>query len=137
MGGCCRWDWLVRPGDTADEARIKTRMFPFALFVCPVYTFILVRQLQSINQMVNVIGYAINAFSMLLFMMAVMGNVMPAGYLLDVLLVFMTVGVCASDLGNATASYSFRAWAFVVLILDCALVFKRYHMSRFIIPFVL
>eukprot|EP00756_Hemistasia_phaeocysticola_P030075 Hpha_TRINITY_DN16272_c0_g1::TRINITY_DN16272_c0_g1_i3::g.12511::m.12511 len=37
---------------------------------------------------------------------------------------------------HATLS-SFRSWAFVVLVLDMALVFKRYHLPSFIIPSVL
>eukprot|EP00756_Hemistasia_phaeocysticola_P016068 Hpha_TRINITY_DN15454_c2_g1::TRINITY_DN15454_c2_g1_i4::g.176393::m.176393 len=48
-----------------------------------------------------------------------------------------TLGICAIDLGNATISYPLRAWAFVVLVLDVSLVFKRYHAPRYIIPFVL
>eukprot|EP00756_Hemistasia_phaeocysticola_P018393 Hpha_TRINITY_DN15590_c3_g5::TRINITY_DN15590_c3_g5_i1::g.106323::m.106323 len=67
----------------------------------------------------------------------VVSNAIPAGYLLDVVLMLGTVGICAMDLSTATASYPFRAWAFLVLVLDIALVFKRYHVPLLIIPFVL
>eukprot|EP00756_Hemistasia_phaeocysticola_P015068 Hpha_TRINITY_DN15384_c3_g1::TRINITY_DN15384_c3_g1_i6::g.88065::m.88065 len=137
MGGCCRWGWLVRQGDTPDEARIKTIGFPFVIFIFPVAVLLIGSNLVSTNQMVTVIGEAIIAFAMLLFMGGVVSNAIPAGYLLDVVLVVTTVGVCAMDLGTATMSSPFRLWALVVLALDISLVFKRYHMPLFIIPFVL
>eukprot|EP00756_Hemistasia_phaeocysticola_P030759 Hpha_TRINITY_DN16308_c2_g5::TRINITY_DN16308_c2_g5_i2::g.58746::m.58746 len=135
--GCCRWGWLVRQGDTTEEAHIKTTVFPFALCILIIWMVILVRQLQSNNQMIYVVGNAINAFAMILFMGGAIINAIPAGYLLDVLLVLCTLGISAMDLGEATTSYPFRGWTGVVLLLDCALVFKRYHMPGFIIPFVL
>eukprot|EP00756_Hemistasia_phaeocysticola_P032427 Hpha_TRINITY_DN16406_c3_g1::TRINITY_DN16406_c3_g1_i2::g.160174::m.160174 len=114
MGGCCRWDWLVRQGDTPDEARIKTKMFPFALFMLLFMVLLIVNNLQSSNQMVNVVGYSISAFAMLIFLGGVVSNVIPAAYLLDVVLVLCTVSICAVDLGNATRSYQFRTWTTLV-----------------------
>eukprot|EP00756_Hemistasia_phaeocysticola_P018389 Hpha_TRINITY_DN15590_c3_g1::TRINITY_DN15590_c3_g1_i8::g.106321::m.106321 len=137
MGGCCRWGWLVRQGDTPDEARIKTVGFPFFLFIFVVKVFLFVNTLQTTNQVVTGIGHSINAFACLFFMGGVVSNAIPAGYVLDATLVLLTVGLCALDLGNATISYTFRAWAFLVLMLDGALVAKRYHIPLFIIPFVL
>eukprot|EP00756_Hemistasia_phaeocysticola_P030078 Hpha_TRINITY_DN16272_c0_g1::TRINITY_DN16272_c0_g1_i8::g.12518::m.12518 len=137
MGGCCRWGWLVRQGDTPDEAKIKTILFPFTLVVFPVLVFLIFNELQSTNPMVYLIGDFIMTFAMLLFIGGVVSNAIPAGYLLDVLLVLCTVGICSLDLGNATTSSRWRSWAFVVLVLDGALVFKRNHMPLFIIPFVL
>eukprot|EP00756_Hemistasia_phaeocysticola_P034363 Hpha_TRINITY_DN16517_c3_g2::TRINITY_DN16517_c3_g2_i15::g.133047::m.133047 len=133
----CKWDWVVRQGDTPDEARIKTIMFPFALVIFTFSVFLVVSVLQTKQQMVTVIGYAFLSFAMLQFMGGVVSNAIPAGYLLDVVLMLLTVGICASDLGDATRSWTFRSWTFVVLALDGALVFKRYHMPRLIIPFVL
>eukprot|EP00756_Hemistasia_phaeocysticola_P015067 Hpha_TRINITY_DN15384_c3_g1::TRINITY_DN15384_c3_g1_i5::g.88060::m.88060 len=137
MGGCCRWGWLVREGDTPDETKIKTLIFPFALFLFPFTGLVIYYALQSSHQMVNVTGTAVIAFVLVLFMGGVVSNAIPAGYLLDVVLVVTTVGVCAMDLGTATMSSPFRLWALVVLALDISLVFKRYHMPLFIIPFVL
>eukprot|EP00756_Hemistasia_phaeocysticola_P018385 Hpha_TRINITY_DN15590_c3_g1::TRINITY_DN15590_c3_g1_i15::g.106344::m.106344 len=137
MGGCCRWGWLVRQGDTPDEVRIKTIGFPFALLIFLIDVFLILVNLQTHNQIVAIIGVSINAFATLGFMGGVVSNAIPAGYLLDVVLVLMTVGICAQDVGNATILYPFRSWTHVVLVLDMALVFKRYHMPRFIIPFVL
>eukprot|EP00756_Hemistasia_phaeocysticola_P015070 Hpha_TRINITY_DN15384_c3_g1::TRINITY_DN15384_c3_g1_i8::g.88071::m.88071 len=137
MGGCCRWGWLVRPGDTPDEARIKTLGFPFALFVFLFSVFLLAHQLLGVNQVVSNIGIGINAFAMLLFMAGVVSNAIPVGHLLDAALILGTLSICFQDLGNATRSSPFRNWTLVVLLLDIALVFKRYHMPRFIIPFVL
>eukprot|EP00756_Hemistasia_phaeocysticola_P032426 Hpha_TRINITY_DN16406_c3_g1::TRINITY_DN16406_c3_g1_i1::g.160166::m.160166 len=104
MGGCCRWDWLVRQGDTPDEARIKTKMFPFALTMFLIVLFLIVNQLRGTNQMVNIVGYCIVAVAMLQAMGGAVSNVIPAGYFLDVLLVLCTVGICAVDLGTATRS---------------------------------
>eukprot|EP00756_Hemistasia_phaeocysticola_P031943 Hpha_TRINITY_DN16384_c3_g2::TRINITY_DN16384_c3_g2_i2::g.62947::m.62947 len=133
MEGGCRWGWFVRQGDTPDEAKIKTRMFPFAIFDLFAAVFIMVTDLQGNNQMVLVIGYVFIIFSLLQFMVGVVSNALPAGYLLDVLLVMCAVDMCLMDLGSATRSYDFRSWTFVVLALDCALIFKRYHMPLFII----
>eukprot|EP00756_Hemistasia_phaeocysticola_P020200 Hpha_TRINITY_DN15707_c1_g9::TRINITY_DN15707_c1_g9_i3::g.39415::m.39415 len=137
MGGCCRWGWLVRQGDTPEEARITTVMFPFTILVFLYMIVLIVNRLRNNNQMVVVVGNVTNAFAFLLFMGGVLWTAIPAGFLLDAVLGLCTVGVCARDLGNATMSYSFRGWTFVVLLLDIALVFKRYHMPRFIMPFVL
>eukprot|EP00756_Hemistasia_phaeocysticola_P032166 Hpha_TRINITY_DN16395_c1_g2::TRINITY_DN16395_c1_g2_i8::g.60524::m.60524 len=137
MGWGCCWSWLVRPGDTPDEARIKTLMFPFAIFTFPVLVFDVFVTLQNDHQTIIVIGESTAAFAAILFMVGVVSNAIPAGYLLDVLLVLVTVGICSLDLAYATVSYSFRPWAHVVLVLDAALVFKRYHMPLYIIPFVL
>eukprot|EP00756_Hemistasia_phaeocysticola_P031945 Hpha_TRINITY_DN16384_c3_g2::TRINITY_DN16384_c3_g2_i4::g.62949::m.62949 len=133
MGGCFKWSCLVRQGDSPDEARIKTLACPFALFIFLFDMFVIFRNLQSTNQIVTVIGYAITAVAALLLMGGVVSNAIPAGYLLDVLLVMCAVDMCLMDLGSATRSYDFRSWTFVVLALDCALIFKRYHMPLFII----
>eukprot|EP00756_Hemistasia_phaeocysticola_P019571 Hpha_TRINITY_DN15670_c3_g5::TRINITY_DN15670_c3_g5_i1::g.100604::m.100604 len=137
MGECCRWGWLVRKGDTPDEARIKTLVFPVALFAFLVYLFVMFDTLRSTRQLVHVIGSSLIILATALFIGGVLSNVVPVGYILDAGIALITMGVCATDLGNATSSSPFRSWAFVVLFLDAALVFKRYHMPRFIIPFVL
>eukprot|EP00756_Hemistasia_phaeocysticola_P018401 Hpha_TRINITY_DN15590_c8_g1::TRINITY_DN15590_c8_g1_i1::g.106353::m.106353 len=118
MGGCCRWGWLVRRDDTPAEAIIKTKGFPFVLFLLPVYATVLARQLAGANQMVNVMGYATNAIGALVFVGGILWNGIPAGYILDQFLMLSTVGVCLMDMGNTTVSYSFRAWTMVVLVLD-------------------
>eukprot|EP00756_Hemistasia_phaeocysticola_P032167 Hpha_TRINITY_DN16395_c1_g3::TRINITY_DN16395_c1_g3_i1::g.60500::m.60500 len=119
MGG-----WLVRQGDTPEDARIKTLMFPFALFSFAAFSGAIF--VDTSGQTVKIIGFSIVVFSMLLFMVGVVSNKIPVGYLLDVVLELCTVAACAMDLSDATGSYPFRSWAFVVLLLDCALVFKRY-----------
>eukprot|EP00756_Hemistasia_phaeocysticola_P015076 Hpha_TRINITY_DN15384_c3_g2::TRINITY_DN15384_c3_g2_i6::g.88069::m.88069 len=137
MGRCCSLDWLVRQGDTPDEARIKTVLFPFFAFVFPFCVFASFYQLQTLNQMVIIVGTAVCAFGSLLFMGGVVTNAIRPGYLADAAIVLFTFGMCAIDLGQATRLSAFRGWAFVVLVLDAALVFKRNHMLRFVIPFVL
>eukprot|EP00756_Hemistasia_phaeocysticola_P026883 Hpha_TRINITY_DN16088_c7_g11::TRINITY_DN16088_c7_g11_i1::g.121598::m.121598 len=134
---CCRWDWLVRPTDTPDEARIKTLMFPFTLVMLAYIVISLIAVLETTGQNIIVVGAAITFLAMTLFMTGVLSNALPAGQLLDVWLMLCTIGICAQDLANATRSSGFRSWAFLVLLLDCALVFKRYHMPRILIPFVL
>eukprot|EP00756_Hemistasia_phaeocysticola_P015065 Hpha_TRINITY_DN15384_c3_g1::TRINITY_DN15384_c3_g1_i11::g.88073::m.88073 len=137
MGGCCRWGWLVRQGDTPDEARIKTIVFPFAIFEVVLHVGAILHVLRSTKQGVSLIAYCINTFGLLLFIGGVLWNAVPPGHLLDVLLLLCTLGLCTVDLANATRSWPFRSWSFVVLVLDGALVFKRYHMPYFIIPLVL
>eukprot|EP00756_Hemistasia_phaeocysticola_P019566 Hpha_TRINITY_DN15670_c3_g3::TRINITY_DN15670_c3_g3_i3::g.100603::m.100603 len=128
MGECCRWGWLVRQGDTRDEARIKTLGFPFAVLIFLFQLFVIFVTLQGTSQIVDVVGLSMTAFAMVLFIGGVTSNAIPAGYLLDVMLILFSVGLCVMDLGTATRSSSWRSWAFVVLVLDGALVFKRYHM---------
>eukprot|EP00756_Hemistasia_phaeocysticola_P018390 Hpha_TRINITY_DN15590_c3_g1::TRINITY_DN15590_c3_g1_i9::g.106325::m.106325 len=104
MGGCCRWGWLVRQGDTPDEARIKTTGFPSAMFIFLVNIFLLVQQRQANNVMMAVLGSAISAGACILFIGNVVSNAIPAGKVLDVVLMLCTFGLCAMDLGNATRS---------------------------------
>eukprot|EP00756_Hemistasia_phaeocysticola_P011417 Hpha_TRINITY_DN15119_c6_g1::TRINITY_DN15119_c6_g1_i4::g.126794::m.126794 len=134
----CRWDWLVRQGDTPDEVKIKSFGFPFCLviFLSNVFVIIVVI-LQEKQEIMRLIGNVVIAFANLQFMGGVVATAVPAGYLADVLLMGLTVGVFGLDIAGFAISSPFRAWAFVVLVLDIALVFKRYHMPRFIIPFVL
>eukprot|EP00756_Hemistasia_phaeocysticola_P032422 Hpha_TRINITY_DN16406_c3_g12::TRINITY_DN16406_c3_g12_i1::g.160192::m.160192 len=132
-GGCCKWGWLVRPGDTPDEARIKQLMFPAALGLFLLGTFVIFITLGTHHQAVYIIGLSINAFASVLFMGGVIMSAIKAGYLVDVWVVLCTIGTCTMDLGHATRSYPFRSWAFVVLLLDITLVFKRDKMPHFII----
>eukprot|EP00756_Hemistasia_phaeocysticola_P015082 Hpha_TRINITY_DN15384_c5_g1::TRINITY_DN15384_c5_g1_i1::g.88079::m.88079 len=126
MGKCCRWDWLVRPGDTPDEATIKTIAFPFGIFLFLFMVGLIVRQMSSTVQMIFIIGTLFIALAQLLFIGGVLSNVIPVYYILDACLFLSTVGICAQDLGNATRTSPFRSWTYVVLVLDIALVFKRY-----------
>eukprot|EP00756_Hemistasia_phaeocysticola_P034382 Hpha_TRINITY_DN16517_c3_g6::TRINITY_DN16517_c3_g6_i1::g.133061::m.133061 len=133
--GCLRW--LVREGDTKDEARIKTNMFPITLFFLGFGVFGNCVSLHNKDPL----WYTLGGFSViagqLVFMIGVSTNALPAGYLLDALLVMSALGLCAIDIGNAAVTSPFRSWTFVILALDCALVFQRDHMPLFIIPFVL
>eukprot|EP00756_Hemistasia_phaeocysticola_P011421 Hpha_TRINITY_DN15119_c6_g3::TRINITY_DN15119_c6_g3_i1::g.126774::m.126774 len=133
----CRWDWLVRQGDTPDEARTKTTMFPFALCIVLFTAVLVVNGLLGTSQVVSVIGNGIGAIAFLQFIVGVVTNAVPVCYLMDVLILLCTLGICAVDLAQAATSWPYRAMTMMVLVLDMALVFKRYHMPRFIIPFVL
>eukprot|EP00756_Hemistasia_phaeocysticola_P019282 Hpha_TRINITY_DN15648_c2_g4::TRINITY_DN15648_c2_g4_i1::g.99760::m.99760 len=137
MAPCCRWGWWVRQGDTPDEARTKTMLFPFALFMLLFCVFNIIIAALTINQIVNMIGQSVAIFSLALFLVGVLTNAIPVTILADMLLVFATVAICVMDLGGVTRNSPFRSWALVVLALDCCLVFKRFHIPRFIIPFVL
>eukprot|EP00756_Hemistasia_phaeocysticola_P031713 Hpha_TRINITY_DN16371_c3_g1::TRINITY_DN16371_c3_g1_i1::g.58528::m.58528 len=137
MSGPCRWGCLVREGDSKEDARIKTTVFPFALFTFMFYIVFIFYVLQTSHLMMSVFGGCFMSLAMAVFMAGVVSNAVPARYLLDQFLAVGTLGFCFNDLANATISYSFRSWTFVVLALDIALVFKRDHMPRFIIAFVL
>eukprot|EP00756_Hemistasia_phaeocysticola_P011418 Hpha_TRINITY_DN15119_c6_g2::TRINITY_DN15119_c6_g2_i1::g.126772::m.126772 len=137
MSKCCRWAWLVRAGDSKDEARIKTVMFPFALFIFLYSVFDLIQTIQGSGMMMYVLGDGLNCLGSGFFMAGVASGAARAGGLLDVFLVLCTVGICLLDFGNFTRSNPFRSWAFIVLVLDCALVFKRDHLPGLIILFVL
>eukprot|EP00756_Hemistasia_phaeocysticola_P011428 Hpha_TRINITY_DN15119_c6_g6::TRINITY_DN15119_c6_g6_i1::g.126778::m.126778 len=132
-----RLDWLVREGDTPDEARIRTLGFPFALLFVVLHGFLIVATLQGSHQLVRVVGYCINAYGLGQFTLGILTNVVRPGYLLDAGLFLVTLGVCAMDMGNAAVSSSFRSSMVIVLLLDDALVFKRDRLPIVIITIVL
>eukprot|EP00756_Hemistasia_phaeocysticola_P029792 Hpha_TRINITY_DN16254_c2_g1::TRINITY_DN16254_c2_g1_i1::g.13844::m.13844 len=123
----CWRGWLVRPGDTPDDARIKTMFCPFALFAFLGTVFVIFATLQNTNQLILVIGMLFIGVAALVFIANVLVNALPVGYILDAALVSGSVGICLMDLANATVASTFRSWALVVLFLDVALVFKRNH----------
>eukprot|EP00756_Hemistasia_phaeocysticola_P022935 Hpha_TRINITY_DN15864_c4_g7::TRINITY_DN15864_c4_g7_i1::g.192095::m.192095 len=130
------FDWLVREGDTPDEARIRTLGFPFALIFVILHVFLIVATLGGSGQLVRVVGYCINTYGLGQFTLGVLTNAARPGYLLDAGLSLCTLGVCAMDMGNAAVSSSFRSSTIVVLLLDDALVFKRDRLPIVIITIV-
>eukprot|EP00756_Hemistasia_phaeocysticola_P032431 Hpha_TRINITY_DN16406_c3_g3::TRINITY_DN16406_c3_g3_i1::g.160168::m.160168 len=110
MGGCCRWDWLVRKGDTKEEARIKTTIFPFAAGLLIFLVFSFFNALMTYRQYVSVIGICCVGFGSFVFLVGVLFNAVPPGYLLDAWLGLSVVGLCCIDLCQVTRSSSFRAW---------------------------
>eukprot|EP00756_Hemistasia_phaeocysticola_P017896 Hpha_TRINITY_DN15561_c3_g5::TRINITY_DN15561_c3_g5_i2::g.108899::m.108899 len=122
------WSWLVREGDTPDEISIKTRLFPFTILMLLNEVWLIYHTLTGSNQLVNVVAYSLIGLAMTLFMAGVLSNVLGARFLVDAMLAITVIAICANDLGNATRSSPFRSWAFAVITLDIALVFKRYHM---------
>eukprot|EP00756_Hemistasia_phaeocysticola_P028986 Hpha_TRINITY_DN16204_c0_g4::TRINITY_DN16204_c0_g4_i1::g.15174::m.15174 len=135
--GCCTCTWLIRKGDTKEDARMKTILFPFALFVGIAGALPLYATLNEENQKIIVIGTSLVIAAALVFSVGVVFNVAHVGKLLDAFMGLTTVGLCCIDLGNATLSFPFRAWTIIVLVLDMALVFKRDHMPGVLVPFVL
>eukprot|EP00756_Hemistasia_phaeocysticola_P030731 Hpha_TRINITY_DN16308_c2_g1::TRINITY_DN16308_c2_g1_i1::g.58710::m.58710 len=133
MWDYCRWNWLVREGDTPAEARIRTLGFPLALFVMPFHVYFIVNTVLGTNQWVRVLGYATSALGIGQFLVGIVTNVVRPGYLMDGGMVCMTLGLLAVDLGLATLSTLFRAASLVVLMLDDALVFERDHMAPLLI----
>eukprot|EP00756_Hemistasia_phaeocysticola_P037374 Hpha_TRINITY_DN16693_c2_g12::TRINITY_DN16693_c2_g12_i1::g.180621::m.180621 len=137
MRRCCRLGWLVREGDTKEEASAKTVLFPFAVFITLLSIASTFHILATTNQVVLVFAYSLVGFSFLLFLVGVVTNAVPVVYLIDILLIVSAVGLSASDLGQATRSSPLRTWSFVVLLVDVALFFNRRHMVWYIIVPVL
>eukprot|EP00756_Hemistasia_phaeocysticola_P029809 Hpha_TRINITY_DN16254_c3_g5::TRINITY_DN16254_c3_g5_i1::g.13851::m.13851 len=133
---CCRWlvSHFIRPGDTPEDVYIKQIMFPLSIFLF-LFGFYTGSRALSQNELARVFGAYLCAGGPLLFMLGVMFNVTSPRYLIDVMLVVNTVGLCVLDVSNAAGGSSFRAWSLVVLALDAALVFSRHHVTYFIIPF--
>eukprot|EP00756_Hemistasia_phaeocysticola_P035717 Hpha_TRINITY_DN16601_c1_g4::TRINITY_DN16601_c1_g4_i1::g.180356::m.180356 len=135
---CCRWGWLVRSRDTPDEARMKQMGFPFAMSVFLLSAAILVwSAFEPEQQMFFVVGVSICACTAIIFMVGVSTNFIPVAYLVDQALLLCVVACCLLDIANAAVQGEFRSWALFILALDGALVFRRDHMLRFIIPIVL
>eukprot|EP00756_Hemistasia_phaeocysticola_P015075 Hpha_TRINITY_DN15384_c3_g2::TRINITY_DN15384_c3_g2_i5::g.88067::m.88067 len=137
MGRCCSLDWLVRQGDTPDEARIKLLFCPFSLFCFPMGILVVVNSYHVHGQIINIIGVSLIALVFALFMVCVTSNIVRAGFILDVVLGLLIVGICASDLATVTRTSTFRPWTYAVLCLDAALIFKRDKMPHFMLPFLL
>eukprot|EP00756_Hemistasia_phaeocysticola_P031729 Hpha_TRINITY_DN16371_c6_g6::TRINITY_DN16371_c6_g6_i1::g.58563::m.58563 len=125
---------LIRKGDTKDEARIKTIMFPFIIGFCIVSALGLITVLQTTHPVISVIALVVSLISQAIFLVCVAVNAAPAGLLLDCLLGVWVLVICANDLASASLSFTFRTGVVVVLILDAILVFKRDHMAAFVIP---
>eukprot|EP00756_Hemistasia_phaeocysticola_P018685 Hpha_TRINITY_DN15612_c4_g1::TRINITY_DN15612_c4_g1_i1::g.101826::m.101826 len=134
---CCRCEWLVREGDTREEVRIKTGMFPVAVFFLIFDLFNALAEIQGNHQNLLIIGMLISATNCGLFVVGLLTNRIPAGVLLDVWLVVSTVGLCLIDIANVTITYAIRSVMAFVLLLDASLVFARDHISYCIIAIVL
>eukprot|EP00756_Hemistasia_phaeocysticola_P026894 Hpha_TRINITY_DN16088_c7_g5::TRINITY_DN16088_c7_g5_i1::g.121584::m.121584 len=118
---------LVRDGDTPDELRIKKIIFPFALvdFVLTLFVVVVTLQSTAPTIYINFLGLCTSLFAMFLFIIGVLVNAFRAGRLLDVVLGLLTLSIIALDIAHVASSYQFRGWAFIVLVVDMALVFKR------------
>eukprot|EP00756_Hemistasia_phaeocysticola_P045963 Hpha_TRINITY_DN1971_c0_g1::TRINITY_DN1971_c0_g1_i1::g.31151::m.31151 len=134
---CCRWDWLVREGDTKEEARMRVVLFPFALVASIFASLALYMDTRTSSQFINIIGLGVCVLALLHAMAGMASNLISVGTIVDIVLLVSTVGICACDLANATRSFGFRAWALVILLLDIVLVFKRDHTAPFIVSFAL
>eukprot|EP00756_Hemistasia_phaeocysticola_P033675 Hpha_TRINITY_DN16476_c5_g2::TRINITY_DN16476_c5_g2_i1::g.160566::m.160566 len=122
---------LVREGDTLEDAHIKEVGFPiiltmliFGLTAIPFY----------LPALMIVTGIIICCVAMAIFVVGVLFNLVRPRYLVDVLLMMLTLGLWCMDVYNAALSQSWRSWAFIVLLLDLSLVFGRPRMPYLIIP---
>eukprot|EP00756_Hemistasia_phaeocysticola_P030976 Hpha_TRINITY_DN16323_c2_g1::TRINITY_DN16323_c2_g1_i1::g.60780::m.60780 len=135
---CCNWflGLLVQDSDTVEEVRIKRRLFPVCMVLCVFASWGVLHGVQG-SLFMHMVGASICVLGTIVFMAGVVFNAAPAGYLVDAMLAFETVGLCLMDLHTAAVSRSFRSWSYVVLVLDIALVFNRNHLPRFVLPLVL
>eukprot|EP00756_Hemistasia_phaeocysticola_P022933 Hpha_TRINITY_DN15864_c4_g5::TRINITY_DN15864_c4_g5_i3::g.192093::m.192093 len=132
--GCGRLlDMLVRDGDTVEDIRIKKLGFPVCIFLMVLGVF----TLSTTPAPMKRIGALLCTFGPALFSAGVLLNAAKPSRLMDLILLINTVGLCVLDVAEAAESSASRAWTFVVLILDAALVFNRQHIPTFVIPFIL
>eukprot|EP00756_Hemistasia_phaeocysticola_P031727 Hpha_TRINITY_DN16371_c6_g5::TRINITY_DN16371_c6_g5_i1::g.58557::m.58557 len=132
-----RCKWFVRAGDTRDDVRIKTMLFPFSILsvlFCIPYIFDAV---QRTRQWIDVIGISIGTAGCCVLIAGVMTNAVKLIYVVDTFLVACTVGILLHDLGEVTRSFPFRAWTILIVMLDVACVFKRDSVTRFAVPVIL
>eukprot|EP00756_Hemistasia_phaeocysticola_P038502 Hpha_TRINITY_DN16763_c4_g1::TRINITY_DN16763_c4_g1_i5::g.79590::m.79590 len=132
MKRCCGFA-LVRKGDSKEESSIKEVLFPVALVQLSIAIFTSFSFLRD-SQLTGALGVGFILFGQLVFLVGVLLDLAPARYLVDALLIISGVGVVFVDLYNASLSGRFRAWGFIVLILDASLTFDRNHIPLFIIP---
>eukprot|EP00756_Hemistasia_phaeocysticola_P049104 Hpha_TRINITY_DN23539_c0_g1::TRINITY_DN23539_c0_g1_i1::g.186522::m.186522 len=137
MNGSCGCGWLERPGDTKDEARAKVKFFPFAICITVGSILSMAVDLMGDSENLKLLGLSVSGVAGLIFIAGVVTNTAPVGYLLDSILILGTLSIVLLDLNDAANNVSFPQWTFVVLALDIALVFKRDHITHFVIPFVI
>eukprot|EP00756_Hemistasia_phaeocysticola_P026175 Hpha_TRINITY_DN16046_c4_g1::TRINITY_DN16046_c4_g1_i1::g.117947::m.117947 len=130
MGGWCRWDWLVREGDTHQEARMKKLVFTLCLYLVFFNLSAVYVLVNTTEQNLYLIGLSLTICATILMVVGIARN-MPN--FIDTSLALWTVGLCINDLAAVTRAFSFRNWTITVLLLDIALLFKRDTITRFIL----
>eukprot|EP00756_Hemistasia_phaeocysticola_P011681 Hpha_TRINITY_DN15136_c3_g6::TRINITY_DN15136_c3_g6_i1::g.129011::m.129011 len=142
MGGCKMWcSWLlgllVKKGDISEEAQMKKIALPVSLLWIVFGIFSAIDFTMNGSRYTLALGAAVSAFGGFFLMAGAVQNVVQLGHCVDVALIISTLGICIMDAATAAFSYSFRTWCYVVLVLDCALVFNRHHIPYFVIPFII
>eukprot|EP00756_Hemistasia_phaeocysticola_P024663 Hpha_TRINITY_DN15960_c3_g2::TRINITY_DN15960_c3_g2_i1::g.70997::m.70997 len=135
-GGECSRRLLRLEGDSVEDVRTKQMLFPACAILLPVCISNAVNGMQQARLM-YILGNAISGLGIAGFMVGVVSNLARVGYLVDFLLMMATIGVCVTDVSDATFQNPFRAWTAVVLVLDMALLCGRKRIPLFAIPFTL
>eukprot|EP00756_Hemistasia_phaeocysticola_P024660 Hpha_TRINITY_DN15960_c3_g1::TRINITY_DN15960_c3_g1_i3::g.71003::m.71003 len=135
-GGECFWRLLRLEGNSEDDVRTKLILFPACVLLLPMCVSNAISgMLQS--RLMYVLGNVISGTGITGFMVGVVLNLTRVPNLVDFLLVMGTIGVCVTDVSDATHQNPFRSWSSVVLILDMALLCGRKRIPVFAVPFTL
>eukprot|EP00756_Hemistasia_phaeocysticola_P020116 Hpha_TRINITY_DN15702_c1_g2::TRINITY_DN15702_c1_g2_i1::g.37885::m.37885 len=130
----CSFQWLVREGDSAEDARARTLLFPFCIVISVVLILSIITTLRDTMQLVRVMGLAIIVFGAFAYIAGITSNTFSVFNLLDMFLILCAVGICLLDLAEATISSPNRGWTYAVLVLDGGLMFNHEHVPKYVIP---
>eukprot|EP00756_Hemistasia_phaeocysticola_P037085 Hpha_TRINITY_DN16679_c2_g13::TRINITY_DN16679_c2_g13_i1::g.181099::m.181099 len=137
MGYCGRFiERLVRPGDTLQDARIKRKFFPVAVLLVALACTTCSLALRD-STFAGALGVGFSGLGPAIIVVGILTNAASASRLLEVALYVSTMGIIIMDVTAAALSDQFRPWAYIILTLDCSLVFNIGHFPMFCIPFTL
>eukprot|EP00756_Hemistasia_phaeocysticola_P000653 Hpha_TRINITY_DN10477_c0_g1::TRINITY_DN10477_c0_g1_i1::g.193267::m.193267 len=124
---------LVRDSDNADELRIKRTLTPVIVLITIVEVIVLLRYLMEGNRTMTIGTIFVVAAC---FGFLIGGRFSPMGIVLDYSIVLFAIGILIDD-SHVAAEATARGWSVVVLLLDVALVFDRYHTTPVVIGLTL
>eukprot|EP00756_Hemistasia_phaeocysticola_P030127 Hpha_TRINITY_DN16274_c5_g3::TRINITY_DN16274_c5_g3_i1::g.15823::m.15823 len=132
----CLMHYLVRPGDSPEDAQIKRTVSPVAMLFGLFCMGVAVVHLRG-SKLMAALGAAVAGVSGLGFSVGALLDLFPTRFMLDALLLGNLVGVVLLDMENAAVSATFRALGMTIILLDVALVFNRDHIPYIVLPVAL
>eukprot|EP00756_Hemistasia_phaeocysticola_P021892 Hpha_TRINITY_DN15800_c6_g9::TRINITY_DN15800_c6_g9_i1::g.187023::m.187023 len=131
--GCS--EWTIRESDSPHDIRIKRGLIPLVIGLLIALAVTVVLNLGQDKGFVFLVVMLAHGSALIFFLIrGLLGSNMKVS--LDVTLAFFVVATLVQDVNNAS-ELGVRAWSYVVLVLDIALVFNAPHTIPFTISVTL
>eukprot|EP00756_Hemistasia_phaeocysticola_P028505 Hpha_TRINITY_DN16178_c4_g7::TRINITY_DN16178_c4_g7_i2::g.6480::m.6480 len=95
------WRKLARPGDSREDATIKEVIFPIFLALSALAAYAIFGYLQK-SYFLAIVGVGINLVAMTTFIVISLVNCVRARYLVDAVLITLTIGTWMIDIWNVS-----------------------------------